>query len=814
MAESNTGATITTEEAGIPESSRVLQQATIFIGAAAACIGILGFVGLVFNITVLWSIYPGYKTMAFSTAVLMIVLGTMLAANAARPFQGKTRIIALLAVAAFAVGEVVELAFSYLGGHSLIELQMIRIGNVIAGQPTTAISPGTSFFIILWIIGFFLLLGIPVTSGLKSRSQNVVSIIGMALAMMSLTFLLSYVFGEPFLYGTRMIPIAAPTTLALIFLGAGLVTAAGPESFPARYFIGASPGARLLRTFLPLTVTAVIAESIISYLASGFPGAAETILVSTSLVVFSLLTGYIVFRVSRELGRVLETEEGRRKAAEDRLARNNENLTAVNEELLVRGEELRGNLDTLTQKERELQESEGKYRSLFENLLEGYAYCRMIYDEYGRPEDFLYLEVNRAFDQITGARTVTGKRVTEVFPGIKEAFPELFEIYGRVAINGTPETFDLDFRPSGKWLHISVYSPSKQYFVAIFEDITERKKSEEIQALLASIVTQSEDAIYTETLEGIIISWNAGAEKMFGYTPDEALGKSVTLLAPAEFVDDIESVLSKVRAGEPVVNHETMRVRKNGEKFTVSLSISPIKNPKGDIIHASTIVRNITEQKRAQTMLEQINRKLSLLNTITHHDAGNKITALRSYLYLLREDTDNSKSREDIDKIDSIVKDLDDVIEFTRAYQNLGMKNPEWQDVTDLISKLPAGTIPIRTDMDGLKILADPLLGNVFYNLLDNAIRHGERVTAISVTAKETGTGLVLSWEDNGAGVPADVKDRIFERGFGKNTGLGLFLIREILSISGITIRENGTPGEGARFEMTVPKDAYRFIHT
>ena len=133
----------------------------------------------------------------------------------------------------------------------------------------------------------------------------------------------------------------------------------------------------------------------------------------------------------------------------------------------------------LTQTEKALKESEEEYRSLFEHMQEGFAYCRMVYDEKGRPADFMYLNVNPAFDRIAGTKTVVGKPVTEVFPGIKEAYPSLFEIYGRVALTGEPESFELDFKPSGKLLHISVYSPEKEHFVAIFIDITERRAAEE-----------------------------------------------------------------------------------------------------------------------------------------------------------------------------------------------------------------------------------------------------------------------------------------------------------------------------------------------
>ena len=130
--------------------------------------------------------------------------------------------------------------------------------------------------------------------------------------------------------------------------------------------------------------------------------------------------------------------------------------------------------------EETLRESEKRYRDLFENMQEGFAYCRMIYDNKKRPEDFIYLNVNPAFNRIFGITPVLGKPITEVFPGIREAMPELFEIYGRVASTGEPESFDIFFKPSEKWLHISIYSPAKEHFVAFYEDITDRKAAAEI----------------------------------------------------------------------------------------------------------------------------------------------------------------------------------------------------------------------------------------------------------------------------------------------------------------------------------------------
>jgi PAS domain S-box-containing protein len=136
------------------------------------------------------------------------------------------------------------------------------------------------------------------------------------------------------------------------------------------------------------------------------------------------------------------------------------------------------------QKEELLQKSEQRYHSLFENMLDGFAYCKMLYDGEGRPLDFIYLDVNSEFARITGLQNVEGKRGTEVLPGIRESHPELFETYGRVALTGRPERFEIELKPLGIWFFISVYSTDKGYFTAVFHNITEKKRAE--QALVRS----------------------------------------------------------------------------------------------------------------------------------------------------------------------------------------------------------------------------------------------------------------------------------------------------------------------------------------
>jgi len=155
------------------------------------------------------------------------------------------------------------------------------------------------------------------------------------------------------------------------------------------------------------------------------------------------------------------------------------------------------------------------------------------------------------------------------------------------------------------------------------------------------------------------------------------------------------------------------------------------------------------------------------------------------------------------------------MIQFTREYEAIGASAPAWQDCRALVAaaaqQAGAGNVRVENAIpEGTEIFADPMIVKVFYNLIENAVRYGEKITRVRFSAEEAGRDLILVCEDDGCGIPDGEKERIFDRGFGKNTGLGLALSREILDITGIRIRENGGPGKGARFEMAVPAGAWR----
>lgn len=296
---------------------------------------------------------------------------------------------------------------------------------------------------------------------------------------------------------------------------------------------------------------------------------------------------------------------------------------------------------------------------------------------------------------------------------------------------------------------------------------------------------------------------------MIRYDCDELMRKSLPDLIPDK--DERESFITKVRDLRRVGDIEVRFRAWDGSMRWALVSAAETGEP-GVICTAV----DITDNKLSQEALTQANKKLNLLNNVTRHDILNQLTALLGYLEISKQDTKDPHLAKFLEKEEQAANAIRNQILFTRDYQNIGVHSPVWHNVAEAVTLASASidtrAIFIRPNIPPVEIYADPLLEKVFYNLIENAIRHGEHVTEISVRTVERSDSLDIIIEDNGVGIPEPEKEKIFRREYYKNTGFGLFLSREILAITNLTISETGTSGKGARFVIRVPREHFRSL--
>ncbi|MCA1916962.1 histidine kinase N-terminal 7TM domain-containing protein [Methanospirillum hungatei] len=323
-------------------------------------------------------------------------------------------------------------------------------------------------------------------------------------------------------------------------------------------------------------------------------------------------------------------------------------------------------------------------------------------------------------------------------------------------------------------------------------------------------------AIFDNLEEGIlvldsknrIIQINPRASKMLGIVTDHVIG---------EYFNSFISIL--LQFGDQLNSNDINHLRLDADTQETGLSllidIYPVLDSSGMVQSRMIIMRDITEITKTSRALTEAGKKLNLLNSITRHDIINQVAIITGYASLVSDTIrDDSEAVKQIDYILSASDSIKKLIQFTATYQDLGIGKPIWLDVDEMVRNAwntlhPPDSIVLTVNTH-LEIFADMLLEKVFFNLMDNSLRHGISVTKITISFYEEERGFLLIYQDNGHGIEPGLKEKIFSRGFGKNTGYGLFLVREILSITGIVIKENGLYGEGVRFEMTIPKQGGR----
>jgi PAS domain S-box-containing protein len=245
------------------------------------------------------------------------------------------------------------------------------------------------------------------------------------------------------------------------------------------------------------------------------------------------------------------------------------------------------------------------------NMLNGFAYCKVLFDQ-EQAQDFIYLEVNDAFEKLTGFKDVVGKKVTEIIPGIREADPELFETYGRVALTGKPETFEIYLASLGAWHSVSLYSPRKEYFVAVFDVITERKRAEEAlresEERYRDLVQHSHDLICTHDLDGNLLSVNSAATEISGYTEEELLTMNMRDLLAPEARGLFEAYRTEIQT-QGSARGLLLAQTKSGARCILEYDNS-LRTEGVAVPIVRGMARDITERKRAE---EEIKKQLDEL---------------------------------------------------------------------------------------------------------------------------------------------------------------------------------------------------------
>jgi PAS domain-containing protein len=328
-------------------------------------------------------------------------------------------------------------------------------------------------------------------------------------------------------------------------------------------------------------------------------------------------------------------------------------------------------------------------------------------------------------------------------------------------------------------------------------------------------IVSAQAGVWDMDLKKNEVYWDDSLEKLFGSGMD-INKKLIDIWNSFENELKQEAKPNKIyedASDKKEFTHE-FTIHHNDKGIQYFMSHSRVVHDKNDSSRMIGLIYDITPLRKAEYALKEAHRKLNILTTITRHDILNSITIVNGFAEILAKKLTDPKLQKMAETIENSGAMITHLISFTGQYQDIGIDDPKWQDIGILLDTNEFK--PLLEDISsvfpepGILIYTDKMFEKVLYNLIENSLKHGIKVNSISFSYDFSENGLHIVYQDDGAGIPEENKGLIFKRGYGENTGMGLFLCREILGITSLTIQENGIPGQGARFEINVPFGFYK----